>query len=127
MCRSDAARSSRWGDYGAGTTTTIPLMLGVQRSTRGAVARCAQHRSHQREAIHQRIGVQVACPSCYGHPTGHENLAIGARLTEVAPAVINDVRLAVDLRIVARRKVWTNSQGMKLGPRLAWPCSANPN
>src|SRR5712691_5847762 len=114
------------GPDGAGKSTTIRMVLGLQRPDRGAISLFARPLECERVASLRRIGSLVESPSLYLHLTGRENLEVHRRLLGLSKGAIDEALELVDLVSVANRLVRNYSSGMKQRLGLAQALLGNP-
>lgn len=105
------------GPNGSGKTTTIRLLLGLQRPTAGSCEALGLPAGDLRAL--SRIGSMVEQPSLYPHLTGRENLEI-TRLIRACPRHhVGEVLDLVGLNDAADRPTKGYSMGMKQRLSLA--------
>lgn len=101
------------GPNGAGKSTTIRMLLGLTRPSAGA-ARVFGHDVRRARALALScVGAVVETPPLYDHLSGRENLALTARLLNVARGDIDRVLELMDLTAAAKRKTGGYSLGMR--------------
>ena len=79
------------GLNGAGKSTTMKMVLGLTRPTRGSVSLFGTEFEKSREQSLSRIGSLIESPSYYPHLTGQENLELVRRLRGLPPESVAPV------------------------------------
>ena len=103
------------GPNGAGTTTTIRMLLGLIEPTAGSAQVLGHDIRRERHAIAPKVGAIVESPAFYTYLTGEQNLRVMARSSNLNPDQrrINELIEFVGLSGRGRHKVKTYSLGMK--------------
>ncbi|MCL6613940.1 MAG: ABC transporter ATP-binding protein [Firmicutes bacterium] len=115
------------GENGAGKTTAIRLLLGLQRPDEGEVELFGLSLPKHRLEILRRVGSLIEFPSFYGHLTGRENLEVIRRLRNLSSDEIDRVLGIVRLQEAANLRVAHYSQGMKQRLAIAIALMGNPD
>lgn len=102
------------GRNGSGKSTTIRILLGLNRPDRGSVRLFGQPASPRSL---DRIGASVDGPALYGHLSAWDNMAVHARLLGATKHHVDHVLDQVGLAGTGRKRVRSFSTGMKM--RLA--------
>ena len=110
----------------AGKSTTIRMVLGLQRPNAGTISLFGRGLMLDRTALLRRIGSLVESPSLYLHLTGRDNLEVHRRLID--PAKARNRRSSGKRRVipVADRLVRHYSSGMKQRLGIAQALLGNP-
>ncbi len=112
------------GPNGSGKTTTIGMIFGIVRPTRGKLSVFG---GTNRDALaRQRLGGTLEQPNLYPYLTGRENLAVIATIRGVDRKCIEPALAAVDLLESAGRAVKSYSLGMKQRLSLAAATLGDP-
>lgn len=103
------------GQNGAGKSTTIRMLLSLIRPTSGTIRIFGRSLQKEREEILENTGAVVERPDLYKYLTGHQHLALFAKLNSKK---ISDKQIVRTLSVVglekrAKDKVGVYSQGMK--------------
>lgn len=115
------------GSNGSGKTTTIKLLLGLLKPSKGRINLENLTFNSSRIKYLSKIGALVESPALYTHLTARENLIIGARYRNIAPAKrISEVLEIVKLQEVGDKTVSTFSSGMKQRLAIALAILSNP-
>lgn len=114
------------GSNGAGKSTTIRMILGLQRPDRGRILLFGKSLASDRTNVLARIGSLVESPSLYLHLTGRENLEVHRRLLAAPVRAIAEALDTVGLSAAADRSVRGYSSGMKQRLGLAQALLGNP-
>lgn len=125
----DVPRGSVYGFLGlngAGKSTTIRMLLGLLRPTRGAVALLGEAMPANRLRVLGRIGAVVETPTIYPHLTGVENLEATRRLTGLPRERIARALGIVGLGDAGRRLARGYSTGMRQRLGLAGALLGEP-
>ncbi len=101
------------GGNGAGKTTMMRLLMGLQRPTSGHIRLFGVRLPTRRARVFSRIGALIESPSGYGHLTGRENLEVVRRLRRARAADIDEALGLVGLAESADRLVRAYSKGMR--------------
>jgi lantibiotic transport system ATP-binding protein len=115
------------GPNGVGKSTTIRMILGLQRPDKGTVSLFGQPMGRNRTDILRRIGSMVESPSLYLHLTGRENLEVHCLLLGVSTSAIDAALDSVDLRTAGNHIVRGYSSGMKQRLGLAQALLGTPD
>ena len=98
------------GPNGAGKATTLKLILGLLRPTKGEILFNGE--SWKREHL-AKIGSLIEEPALYGNLTAEENLLVHTKLLGVPKDKIYEVLETVDLNDTGSKLVSQFSHGMK--------------
>ena len=98
------------GLNGAGKSTTLKLILGLLRPTKGEILFDGE--SWKREHL-AKIGSLIEEPALYGNLTAEENLLVHTKLLGVPKDKIYEVLETVDLKDTGSKRVSQFSHGMK--------------
>jgi ABC-2 type transport system ATP-binding protein len=106
------------GPNGSGKTTTIRMLLGLIRPTRGSISLFGLETSRHLRQAQARIGALVETPVFYPYLSGIDNLRIvaaasGMRLGKANQARIDEVLTLVDLATRGKDAYRKYSLGMK--------------
>ena len=101
------------GPNGTGKSTTIRMLLGLIKETKGEVKVFGKSIKEERIAILKRIGSMVETPSYYGHLTAYENLEVTRKILGTEKIEIDRVLEIVKLTDVRNKAVRKFSLGMK--------------
>ncbi len=102
------------GPNGSGKSTTVGMMLGLVRPTRGHVQAFGSDMALHPWPALRRIGAVIETPAFYPYLSGYDNLrALAIMLGDIPPARLDEVLEIVDLRARARDPYKTYSLGMK--------------
>ena len=102
------------GSNGAGKSTTMKMLLGLTKPSRGSALLFGQEMNRgNRLALLGKTGSLIESPSAYGHLTARENLRIAAELKRVPEADIERVLRIVRLDGERTRLVRQYSLGMR--------------
>lgn len=112
------------GPNGSGKTTTIRLLLGLQRPTAGR-AEVLGHAAGDLRAL-ARVGALVEMPSLYPNLTGIENLRVAAHYRGCDETACARALETVGLRDAANKVVKSFSLGMKQRLGLATALMHDP-
>ncbi len=113
------------GPNGSGKTTTIGMIFGIIRPTRGDISVFG---ASSREALAtRRMGGTLEQPNLYPYLTGRENLAVVAAIKGLDKKCIEPALAAVDLLESASREVKSYSLGMKQRLALAAATLGDPD
>lgn len=112
------------GPNGSGKTTTIGMIFGIIRPTRGGVSVFGQS---NREALARgRMSGTLEQPNLYPYLTGRENLLVVATIKGFGKSCIDPALAAVGMLEPANREVRSYSLGMKQRLALATAMLGNP-
>lgn len=114
------------GTNGAGKSTTLKMLLGLVKPTKGQVKILDMNINKNREDILSKIGALIESPSYYGHLTAYENLEILRRVLKLEKNSIEEVLKTVKLWDVRNKKVKEFSLGMKQRLGIAEALIGNP-
>lgn len=109
------------GPNGAGKTTTLKLLLGLTRSTSGAIRIFGQDAARQHTGLLAQIGALIESPSYYSHLSGLDNLRIVQSYKHLPQSEVARVLKIVRLENEKHKLVSYYSLGMK--QRLAIACA----
>jgi ABC-2 type transport system ATP-binding protein len=101
------------GPNGAGTTTTIRMLLGLISPDAGSVCIEGIELAAQRTRALARVGSMIESPALYPHLTAVENLRITQLMLDLKPAAIDRALAIVGLSADRHRQVRTYSLGMR--------------
>jgi len=102
------------GPNGSGKSTTVGMMLGLVRPTRGRVCAFGSDMALHPWPALRRIGAVIETPAFYPYLSGYDNLrALAIMLGDIPAARIDEVLEMVDLQARARDPYKTYSLGMK--------------
>src|SRR5260370_33122303 len=114
------------GPNGAGTPTTIRMLVGIIRPTAGNVTICGFDVRRDFEKALRNVGCIVENPDLYRFMTGRENLEHFARMLSAASSEIERVAALVQLAHRLDQRVGTYSLGMRQRPGIAQALLGNP-
>lgn len=114
------------GPNGAGKTTTLKMLLGLIKSSEGAIRIFGENLSEHRSSILQRTGSLIESPSYYGHLTGLENMQVMQRLRNVPDKNVHEALRIVRLENQKDKKAEQYSLGMKQRLGIAMALLAFP-
>lgn len=112
------------GPNGSGKTTTIGMIFGIIRPTRGDVTVFGE--SNREALAKRRMGGTLEQPNPYPYLTGRENLMVVAAIKGLDRKCIEAALAAVDLLDAAGREVKSYSLGMKQRLALAAATLGDP-
>ncbi len=102
------------GQNGAGKSTTIRMVLGLVRPTRGSVRLLGRDIRRDRSRALSKVGAIIESPAFYDHFTGWQNLQLFARMSGGAKdSRIEEVLEIVGLSERAHEAVRVYSHGMR--------------
>lgn len=101
------------GPNGSGKSTTIRMLLGLIKPSKGTVRIFQEDLKKSRKSILSRVGSLVEHPSYYPHLTAQENLEVWRKLVNVPKKRIHEVLELVQLSNVSGKAVKGFSLGMK--------------
>ncbi len=101
------------GPNGSGKTTTIRMLLGLARATRGSMRLFGQPVPDLLPSVIDRIGAVVESPKFSPNFTGRQNLVLLARTIGVTPARVDAALETVSLTGRDRERYKSYSLGMK--------------
>lgn len=101
------------GPNGSGKTTTIRMLLGLARASRGSMRLFGQAVPGQLPDVVDRVGAVVESPKFSPTFTGRQNLELLARTRAIAPARIDAALDTVSLTGRDRERYRSYSLGMK--------------
>ena len=111
------------GPNGSGKTTTLGVILGVTRATKGSYSWFEEGDGHQ---LRKRIGALLDKPNFYHHLSAIQNLNLVADIKDISEPNITDKLDFVGMSKYANRKFVTYSTGMKQRLALASTLLGNP-
>jgi ABC-2 type transport system ATP-binding protein len=112
------------GPNGSGKTTTIGMVFGIIRPTRGEISVFGES---NREALARgRMSGTLEQPNLYPYLTGRENLALVAAIKGLEKKCVEPALAAVELLESANREVKSYSLGMKQRLALAAATLGDP-
>jgi len=112
------------GPNGSGKTTTIGMIFGIVRPTRGDISVFGES---NREALARgRMSGTLEQPNLYPYLTGRENLAVVTAIKGLDKKCIEPALAAVDLLEAANRQAKSYSLGMKQRLALAAATLGDP-
>lgn len=101
------------GPNGSGKSTTIAMLLGLIRPTKGQIDFFGMGPGRQQEAL-ARVGAIIEIPAFYPYLSGRDNLRVMARLHPgVTKKRIEEVLEIVGLTSAAKKRFGNYSLGMK--------------
>ncbi|MFZ0501469.1 MAG: ABC transporter ATP-binding protein [Steroidobacteraceae bacterium] len=112
------------GPNGSGKTTTIGMMFGVIRPTRGNISVFGE--SNRAALARGRMSGTLEQPNLYPYLTGWDNLAVVAAIKGLDKRLIEPALAAVEMLEPARRVVKSYSLGMKQRLALAGAMLGDP-
>lgn len=101
------------GPNGSGKTTTIKMMLGMIKPTKGIVKVFGKEIRLSREEILKNIGALVEGPAFYGDLNAYDNMRIVALMKNVSTEKIRPILETMGLEKTQNKKVKEFSLGMK--------------
>lgn len=115
------------GPNGSGKSTTVGMILGLIRPTRGTVTIAGQNLAAHPELIAGQIGAVIENPAFYPYLTGRDNLrALAMMRGRVDAARIEELLKLVNMADRADRPYRTFSLGMKQRLGIAATLLTNP-
>ncbi len=115
------------GPNGSGKTTTISVLLGLIRPSKGRIELFGNGSRKDLPTLLKRVGVVLENPPFYPNYSGRDNLKLLAGLTtKVSPERINEVLEFVGLKDRAKSKMKTYSLGMRQRLAIALALVNNP-
>ncbi|MGH4124046.1 MAG: ABC transporter ATP-binding protein [Clostridium sp.] len=115
------------GPNGSGKSTSIKMMLGLVKSTKGKITINGYDIETHREKALEKIGAMVETPKFYENLSGYKNLVLIANLYRLPKSRINEVLEMVGMTSAATKKVSAYSLGMKQRLGIARAFLNNPN
>lgn len=112
------------GPNGSGKTTTIGMIFGVVRPTRGGISVFGE--SNREALARRRMSGTLEQPNLYPYLTGRENLAVVTAIKGLDKKCIEPALAAVDLLEAANRQAKSYSLGMKQRLALAAATLGDP-
>jgi ABC-2 type transport system ATP-binding protein len=112
------------GPNGSGKTTTMGMIFGVIRPTRGDISLFGK--SNRKALACGRVGGTLEQPNLYPHLTGRENLQVVAAIKGLDDSCIEPALAAVGMLEAADRTAKACSLGMKQRLALAAALLGNP-
>ncbi len=113
------------GPNGSGKSTTIRMLLGLIRPTRGSATVLGHSIEHPAAYIH-RVGALVEAPTLYPKLSGRKNLQLLAQLGSLPKTRIDEVLEIVDMSERSGDKFEEYSLGMKQRLGIAAALLQNP-
>ena len=101
------------GSNGAGKTTSIKLLLGLQASNGGSIKICNYDLKSSFEHAIKNVGAIIENPDLYMYLTGYENLKIASKYYNISKERIDTVVKIVGLEKRIHDKVRKYSLGMR--------------
>ncbi len=101
------------GPNGAGTTTTINLLLGLSTPTAGSAEVFGFDVVDEADRVRSRVGVVLDEPGLYEHLSALDNLRFRARVWQVSNDRIEELLTGIGLWDRRSDRVGTWSRGMK--------------
>lgn len=101
------------GPNGSGKTTTIRMLLGLARATRGEMRLFGQPVPRHLPAVMNRVGAVVENPKFSPNLTGRTNLQLLARTIAAPPSRVDEALATVSLTGRDRERFKSYSLGMK--------------
>lgn len=101
------------GPNGSGKTTTIRMLLGLARATRGEMRLFGQPVPRRLPAVMNRVGAVVENPKFSPNLTGRTNLQLLARTIAAPPSRVDEALATVSLTGRDRERFKSYSLGMK--------------
>jgi ABC-2 type transport system ATP-binding protein len=114
------------GPNGSGKTTTIGMIVGIVRPTRGTVRLFDSQNDDELHRVRRRLGGTLEQPNLYPYLSGRDNLRIVADIKGATRSKIEATLKAVNLLSHADRECRTYSLGMKQRLSLAAAMLGDP-
>lgn len=115
------------GPNGSGKTTTIKLILGMQKIDKGKVILCGLDMQKDFVKAMEKVGAIVESPDMYMYLTGYQNLKLFARLYKnISDEKIMEIVRLVKLENNIHEKVSKYSLGMRQRLGIARSLINNP-
>ena len=114
------------GSNGAGKTTSIKLLLGLQTVSGGSIKICNYDLKSSFESAIKNIGAIIENPDLYMYLTGYENLKLASKYYIVSKERIDTVVKIVGLEKRIHDKVRKYSLGMRQRLGIAQAILHNP-
>ncbi|GAA1562129.1 ABC transporter ATP-binding protein [Brevibacterium picturae] len=116
------------GPNGSGKSTTMKMLLGLTRPTRGEIELFGQPLTPaSRTKLLPSIGSMIEAPPGYGHLTGAENLRIVQDMLGLPPAQVERALTTVRLHAHKDKLVRNYSLGMKQRLGIAMALARDPS
>lgn len=114
------------GPNGAGTSTTMKMLLGLTKPTSGSFTIDGKQYPENRTEILKEIGSLIEAPAFYGNLTGEENLEILRRILGLPKSDVLEALEIVGLTQFRKRLARNYSLGMKQRLGLAGAIIGKP-
>src|SRR5688572_29883408 len=115
------------GPNGSGKSTTVGMILGLVRPTKGSVSIAGQPVSQHPEVVAENTGAIIENPAFYPYLSGRDNLkALAIASGNVKPERIEELLRLVNMADRADGKYKTFSLGMKQRLGIAATLLTNP-
>lgn len=115
------------GANGSGKTTTIRLILGLCKPSKGTVLINGEKITRNSLSLYQKIGSLIEAPSLYSHLSGEDNLKVFCKYYGINENRISEVLELVGLNYASQKKTGFYSLGMKQRLGLAISILHNPS
>lgn len=115
------------GPNGSGKSTTMKMLLGLTRPTRGEIEVFGRPLTRtSRAELLPSIGSLIEAPPGYGHLTGRENMRLVQDMLDLSTAQIDDALATVRLTKQQHKLVRSYSLGMKQRLGIAMALARDP-
>ncbi|MCC6303552.1 MAG: ATP-binding cassette domain-containing protein [Gammaproteobacteria bacterium] len=101
------------GANGSGKTTTLSLVLGLNKKQFGEIIILGKNFEANRIEVLKKVGSLIEYPSVYGHLSALENLLVWQKIHKCPKERINEVLSLVGLSEAGNKKTKNFSLGMK--------------